>query len=124
MRNAVEQQILARTVAPPRESEPPTGPAAGALLSDHGPSRPVRGARQELDYPLLLGQRGPVPDDVGGDALLGGATIVNESEVPALGHVNAGVLAARRSRKGRCCFGCNVARFRLGEKRSIRPVHL
>jgi 8-oxo-dGTP pyrophosphatase MutT (NUDIX family) len=41
-----------------------------------------------------LGQRGPVPDDVGGDALLGGATIVNESEVPALGHVNAGVLAA------------------------------
>jgi len=41
-----------------------------------------------------LGQRGPVPDDVGGDALLAGATIVNESEVPALGHVNAGVLAA------------------------------
>ena len=41
-----------------------------------------------------LGQRGPVPDDVGGDALLGGATIVNESEAPALGHVNAGVLAA------------------------------
>jgi len=39
-----------------------------------------------------LGQRGPVPDDVGGDALLGGATIVNQSEVPALGHVNAGVL--------------------------------
>ena len=41
-----------------------------------------------------LGQRGPVPDDLGGDALLGGATLVNESEVPALGHVNAGVLAA------------------------------
>jgi 8-oxo-dGTP pyrophosphatase MutT (NUDIX family) len=41
-----------------------------------------------------VGQRGPLPEDVGGDALLGGATIVNESEVPALGHVNAGVLAA------------------------------
>lgn len=41
-----------------------------------------------------LGQRGPVPDDPGGDVLLGGAAIVNESEVPALGHVNAGVLAA------------------------------
>ena len=35
-----------------------------------------------------------MPDDVAGDALLSGATIVNESEVPALGHVNAGVLAA------------------------------
>jgi 8-oxo-dGTP pyrophosphatase MutT (NUDIX family) len=41
-----------------------------------------------------VGQRGAVPDDVGGDTLLGGASIVNESEVPALGHVNAGVLAA------------------------------
>jgi 8-oxo-dGTP pyrophosphatase MutT (NUDIX family) len=40
------------------------------------------------------GQRGPVPDDVGGDALLGGATIVSESELPALSYVNAGVLAA------------------------------
>jgi 8-oxo-dGTP pyrophosphatase MutT (NUDIX family) len=41
-----------------------------------------------------LGQRGSLPDDVGGDALFAGATIVNESEAPALGHVNAGVLAA------------------------------
>jgi 8-oxo-dGTP pyrophosphatase MutT (NUDIX family) len=41
-----------------------------------------------------LGQRGPVPDDVGGDTLLGGATIVNESELPALGQGNAGVLVA------------------------------
>jgi 8-oxo-dGTP pyrophosphatase MutT (NUDIX family) len=41
-----------------------------------------------------LGQRGPVPHDLGGDALFAGATVINESEVPALGHVNAGVLAA------------------------------
>ena len=41
-----------------------------------------------------LDQRGPVPDDVGGDAMLGGATIVSESELPAVSHVNAGVLVA------------------------------
>ena len=41
-----------------------------------------------------LGQRGPVPHDLGGDAMFAGATIINESEVPALGQVNAGVLAA------------------------------
>ncbi len=41
-----------------------------------------------------LGQRGPVPEDVGGDAMLGGATIVNESELPSVDHVNAGVLVA------------------------------
>jgi 8-oxo-dGTP pyrophosphatase MutT (NUDIX family) len=42
----------------------------------------------------LLGQRGPLPNDVGGDALFAGATIVTESELPALGHANAGVLVA------------------------------
>ena len=41
-----------------------------------------------------LGQRGPVPDDVGGDAMFRGATIVNESELPSLKEVNAGVLVA------------------------------
>ena len=45
---------------------------------------------QALD---ALGQLGPVPD-VGGDAVLGGATIVNESAAPVVDHVNAGVLAA------------------------------
>jgi len=48
----------------------------------------VRGA---LD---ALGQRGPVPDDVGGDAMFRGATIVSESELSPTNHVNAGVLAA------------------------------
>jgi 8-oxo-dGTP pyrophosphatase MutT (NUDIX family) len=42
----------------------------------------------------LLGQRGPLPDDVGGDVLMAGATVVTESELPALGHANAGVLVA------------------------------
>jgi 8-oxo-dGTP pyrophosphatase MutT (NUDIX family) len=41
-----------------------------------------------------LGQRGPIPVEVGGDTMLSGATIVTESELPALDHVNAGVLAA------------------------------
>jgi 8-oxo-dGTP pyrophosphatase MutT (NUDIX family) len=41
-----------------------------------------------------VGQSGPVPEDIGGDSLLGGATIVTESELPATGHANAGVLAA------------------------------
>jgi len=41
-----------------------------------------------------VGQHGPVPEDIGGDGLLGGATIVTESELPATGHANAGVLAA------------------------------
>ena len=56
--------------------------------------------RTGIDIPRVLraldalGQRGPVPDDVGGDAMLGGATIVSESELPAVSYVNAGVLAA------------------------------
>jgi 8-oxo-dGTP pyrophosphatase MutT (NUDIX family) len=41
-----------------------------------------------------LGQRGPVPEDVGGDAMFGGAIIVNESELPSVSFVNAGVLVA------------------------------
>jgi 8-oxo-dGTP pyrophosphatase MutT (NUDIX family) len=35
-----------------------------------------------------------VPDDIGGDAMLGGVTIVTESELPATGYANSGVLAA------------------------------
>ena len=35
-----------------------------------------------------------MPEGIGGDAVLGGATVVNESEAPAVDHVNAGVLAA------------------------------
>ena len=47
-----------------------------------------------------LGQRGHVPHHVGGDALLGGAVIVNESAPPVVGHVNAGVLAALFEEEG------------------------
>ena len=42
----------------------------------------------------VLGQRGPVPADVGGDAMFRGATIVSEAELTMPSHVNAGVLAA------------------------------
>jgi 8-oxo-dGTP pyrophosphatase MutT (NUDIX family) len=58
------------------------------------------GRRKAIDVRRVLqalesvGQGGPVPDDLGGDSLLGGGTIVTESELPATGHVNAGVLAA------------------------------
>ncbi len=47
-----------------------------------------------------VGQRGPVPDDVGGDAMFAGATIVNESELPTVSYVNAGVLAALFEEEG------------------------
>lgn len=47
-----------------------------------------------------IGQRGPAPDDVGGDAMFRGATIINESELPHVGVVNAGVLAALFEEEG------------------------
>jgi 8-oxo-dGTP pyrophosphatase MutT (NUDIX family) len=49
-----------------------------------------------------LGQRGPVPDEVGGDGdtMFRGATIVNESAAPPVHHVNAGVLAALFEEEG------------------------
>ncbi|MFZ0249267.1 MAG: CoA pyrophosphatase [Acidimicrobiales bacterium] len=47
-----------------------------------------------------VNQRGPVPDDAGGDAMFRGATIVNESELPHTGVVNAGVLAALFEEEG------------------------
>jgi 8-oxo-dGTP pyrophosphatase MutT (NUDIX family) len=40
-----------------------------------------------------LGQRGPVPADIGQDVVLGG-TLVNESDAPATDRIDAGVLAA------------------------------
>jgi hypothetical protein len=40
MRDAADQQILARTIDAPRESEPPTAPAPGAFPQDNGPSPP------------------------------------------------------------------------------------
>ncbi len=41
-----------------------------------------------------------MPDDVGGDAMFTGATIVNESELPTMSYVNAGVLAALFEEEG------------------------
>jgi 8-oxo-dGTP pyrophosphatase MutT (NUDIX family) len=87
MSGPVPPQVIPRP-ATWRPGEPaPWAAAPPAQRTGIGISR-VLGA---LD---ALGQSGPVPDDLGGDAMFAGATIINESEVPALGHVNAGVLAA------------------------------
>jgi 8-oxo-dGTP pyrophosphatase MutT (NUDIX family) len=47
-----------------------------------------------------VGQAGPLPVDVGGDVIPGGATILNESELPAVSQVGAGVLAALFEEEG------------------------
>jgi 8-oxo-dGTP pyrophosphatase MutT (NUDIX family) len=87
---------MSRPVPPQVIPRPPTWRPGAPAAWAGAPATQRTGISIERVLHALdpLGQRGPVPDDVGGDALLGGATIVNESEVPALGHVNAGVLAA------------------------------
>ena len=93
---------MTRPVPPQVIPRPPTwrpgdpAPWAGAQAAQ----RTGIGIERVLHALDALGQRGLVPGDVGGDTLLGGATIVNESEVPALGHVNAGVLAALFEEEG------------------------
>ncbi len=52
------------------------------------------GIDRVLDALDLLGQRGPVPEDLGSDGVLGQTILVNESNAPAVRHVNAAVLAA------------------------------
>jgi 8-oxo-dGTP pyrophosphatase MutT (NUDIX family) len=76
-------------------------PGAPALWADAPPAQ-----RTGLDLSRVLGalealgQGGPVPDDVGGDAMFRGATIVSESELSPTGQVNAGVLAALFEEEG------------------------
>ncbi len=87
---------MSRPVPPQVIPRPPTwrpgapAPWAGLPLEQ----RTGIGIDRVLHALDALGQLGPVPDDIGGDAELGGATIVSESELPALSSVNAGVLAA------------------------------
>ncbi len=87
MSRPVPPQVIPRPATWEHGAPPPWADAPASQRTGIGVERVLAA----LD---ALGQRGPVPDDVGGDPLLGGATIVNESEAPALGHVNAGVLAA------------------------------
>lgn len=87
---------MSRPVPPQVIPRPPTwqpgAPAPWAGLAVE--QRTGIGIDRVLHALDAMGQRGPVPDDVGGDAELGGATVVSESELPALSSVNAGVLAA------------------------------
>jgi len=87
---------MSRPVPPQVIPRPPTwqpgAPAPWAGLAVE--QRTGIGIDRVLHALDAVGQRGPVPDDVGGDAELGGAAIVSESELPALSSVNAGVLAA------------------------------
>ena len=52
------------------------------------------GIDRVLDALVPLGQRGPVPEDIGSDRVFGPSFLVNESDAPAVRHVNAAVLAA------------------------------
>ena len=87
---------MPRPVPPQVIPRPPTWrPGAPAPWADIPVAqRTGIGVERVLHALDSLGQRGPVPDDIGGDAVLGGATVVSESEVPAVDRVNAGVLAA------------------------------
>src|SRR6202012_1889037 len=81
---------------PPQVIPRPVGwePGAPAPWADAPSDR-----RTRIDTARVLGalegvgQRGPVPEEVGGDALIAGATIVTETELAA-GYANAGVLVA------------------------------
>jgi 8-oxo-dGTP pyrophosphatase MutT (NUDIX family) len=51
------------------------------------------GMARVLDALDARGLRGPVPEDIGADAMLGPAALVNEAHAPALPGINAAVLA-------------------------------
>ena len=53
-----------------------------------------------LDALTALGQRGPAPEDVGSDPLLGPSVPINEAGAPGPLRVNAGVLAALFEEEG------------------------
>jgi 8-oxo-dGTP pyrophosphatase MutT (NUDIX family) len=93
---------MSRPVPPQVIPRPATWqPGAEAFWADV-PARQRTGIAigQVLGALDAVGQRGPVPDDVGGDSMFRGAVIVNESELPAVSHVNAGVLAALFEEEG------------------------
>ena len=93
---------MPRPVPPQVIPRPPTWrPGAPAPWADIPVAqRTGIGVERVLHALDSLGQRGPVPDDIGGDAVLGGATVVSESEAPAVDRVNAGVLAALFEEEG------------------------
>jgi 8-oxo-dGTP pyrophosphatase MutT (NUDIX family) len=53
-----------------------------------------------LEALVAPGQRGPVPEGLGSDRVFGPTVLVNETNAPAVGHVNAGVLAVLFEEEG------------------------
>jgi 8-oxo-dGTP pyrophosphatase MutT (NUDIX family) len=76
----------------------PGAPAAWAAVPPG--DRVGIGIDRVLDALVPLGQRGPVPEGIGADRILGPAILVNETAAPATRHVNAGVLAALFEERG------------------------
>jgi 8-oxo-dGTP pyrophosphatase MutT (NUDIX family) len=58
------------------------------------------GLDRVLDALDAVGQRGPVPEGIGADEVLGPAMLVNETNAPAVHDINAGVLAALFEEEG------------------------
>ena len=87
---------VSRPVPPQVIPRPPTwrpgGPAPWAAIP-RGERRGISIDRV-LDALARLGQRGPVPEDVGTDRLFGPNVLVNEGSALPIRHVNAAVLAA------------------------------
>ena len=86
---------MSRPVPPQVIPRPPTwrpgGPAPWAGVP--AAARTGIGVERVLDAPGVLGQGGPVPEDIGTDRVLGPTILVNEASAPLVHEVNAGVLA-------------------------------
>jgi 8-oxo-dGTP pyrophosphatase MutT (NUDIX family) len=87
---------MPRSVPPQVIPRPPTwqpgAPAPWADLPVEG--RTGIGLDRVLHALDAVGQRGPVPADIGTGGVLGPAILVNEANAPAVLEINAGVLAA------------------------------
>ena len=93
---------MPRPVPPQVIPRPPTWrPGSPAPWADVPASaRTGIGLDRVLNALDAVGQRGPVPGGIGSDRVLGPAILVNESNAPALRHVNAGVLAVMWEAQG------------------------
>ncbi len=93
---------VSRPVPPQVIPRPPTWmPGAPAPWADvQREDRTGISVQRVLDALTALGQRGPVPEDVDSDRLLGPTVTVNEAVAPGPLRVNAGVLAALFEEEG------------------------
>jgi len=93
---------MARPVPSQVVPRPPTWrPGDPAPWADVPPAqRTGIGVDRVLDALVPLGQRGPVPEGIGTDRILGPTILVNETGAPAAREVNAAVLAALFEEQG------------------------